>query len=97
MKILGYCLMAVSVLVPTVGVWVFIVQNRIGTPQEFVGLTMVALFMFVTVSTMGLIVLASDGALKLDPSFLKWLGGVTIAEVAGICTLIVKAYFSSAK
>lgn len=97
MKYLGYYLMIVSVVVPTIGAWVFIAQNRLDTPQEFTGMTMVALFMFVTVSTVGLIVLAASKEIELDPSFLKWLAGATIAEVAGICTIIVKAYFNTAK
>ncbi|MEG9437209.1 hypothetical protein JAO29_13705 [Edaphobacter sp. HDX4] len=97
MKILGYFLMVASVLIPTIGVWVFIATNRLSTPQQFVGLTMVALFIFVTVATIGLIVLAAIKAIQLDSGFLKWLGGATVAEVAGICTIIVKAYFGDHK
>ena len=93
MKQLGYFLMGAAVLIPTAGVSVFLVRNGLGDPKDFISLALVALFMFVTVSTMGLIVLASSKAIELEPGFLRWLAGATIAEVAGMCTLILKALY----
>jgi hypothetical protein len=96
MKIIGYIFMIAGVFASLGGGWSFIAFNKKSDPKEFIGITMVALFIFVTTSTMGLIVLATCNPpqITLDASFLKWLGGATIAEVAGIVTLIVKAYFT---
>jgi hypothetical protein len=90
----GYLVMAASVIIPGAGVWSFISRNHLNDPKDFAGLTMITLFIFVTMSTIGLIVLSASNAIALDVSFLKWLGGATVAEVAGICTIIVKAYFN---
>jgi hypothetical protein len=97
MKILGYLLMALAVVLPAAGVWAFIANNRLSNPKDFAGLTMISLFIFVTMSTMGLIILASSKAIELEAGFLRWLAGATVAEVAGISAIIVKAYFSSSK
>jgi len=93
--LVGYIILGASILVPFAGVWVFIQDNKLRTAQDFTALTMVGLFIFVTMATIGLIVLSSNKTLSIDPAFLKYLAGATIAEVAGMCTIIVKAYFSS--
>ncbi len=90
----GYYLMAASVLLPGTGVWVFITKNKIHSVEEFTGLAMIGLFIFVTMATIGLIVLGSKGELQIDSTFLKYMAGATVAEVAGMCAIIIKAYFS---
>jgi hypothetical protein len=89
----GYIVMAAAFVLPFIGVFFFMFHNGITRPEDFISLTLVCLFIFVTMSTVGLIVLASSGELQMDPSFLKWLAGATIAEVAGMCTIILKSYF----
>jgi hypothetical protein len=89
----GYLIMGAAFIMPFVGIWTFISLNKISRPDEFMAVTMMGLFIFVTMSTVGLIVLASSGELNIDTAFLKWLAGATIAEVAGMCTIIVRAYF----
>ena len=89
----GYVIMGAAFVLPFVGVWTFIAKNHLNTPEEFVSLTVISLFIFVTMSTIGLIVLGSSGELQISEAFLKWLAGATIAEVAGMCGIIIKAYF----
>lgn len=92
----GYVIMAAAFVLPFCGVSFFMFWNHIGDPKVFVSLAMICLFVFVTMSTIGLIVLGSAGELNISEDFLKWLAGATIAEVAGIVLIIVKAYFAVA-
>ncbi len=99
MKVIGYVFMIASVAASLGGAWVFISTNKKSNPKDFVGVTMVALFIFVTTATVGLIVLSTcdPPVMKIDSWLVKGLMAATVAEVAGICTLIVKAYFPAGK
>jgi hypothetical protein len=47
-----------------------------------------------TTTTFAIILLWGSGQLTLDVAFVKWLGGATVAEVAGILMIIVNFYFA---
>ena len=85
--------MLVVALIPSGGVMVFIGKNRISDAAVFIALTIVCIFAFVTVCTMGLIVLNAASVIELDKDFMRWLGGATVGEVAGMLLIVVRYYF----
>ena len=75
------------------GAW-FIASNHISDPRVFIAITLTSLFVLATTTTLAIIFLWGAKVLDLDKSFMNWLGGATIAEVAGILTIIVNFYFA---
>jgi hypothetical protein len=75
---------------------VFIASNKISDPKVFIAITLTSLFVLATTSTMAIIILWGAKLLTLDQAFVKWLGGATVAEVAGILTIIINYYFKEA-
>jgi hypothetical protein len=75
--------------------FVFISQNKISDPRDFIALTLTSLFVLATTSTLAIIILWGAKLLAFPDSFMQWLGGATVAEVAGILTIIINYYFKS--
>jgi hypothetical protein len=90
---LALLLVGAVLFILTVGVAFFILRNHIRDPKVFIGMTLTSLFILATTTTLGIIILWGAGVLKYEASFMNWLGGATVAEVAGILTIIVNFYF----
>jgi hypothetical protein len=91
---LAIVLIGVVLLILAANGFIFMWTNRINDPKDFIAITLTSLFVLVTTSTMAIILLWGAKVLELDAGFMKWLGGATVAEVAGILTIIVNYYFS---
>jgi hypothetical protein len=90
---LALMLVGAVLFILTAGVSYFILRNHIRDPKVFIGMTLTSLFILATTTTLGIIILWGAGVLKYEASFMNWLGGATVAEVAGILTIIVNFYF----
>jgi hypothetical protein len=89
-------LIGVVLLILALNGFVFISKNKISDPKDFIAITLTSLFVLTTTSTLAIIILWGAKLLTLDTAFVKWLGGATVAEVAGILTIIVNYYFKKA-
>jgi hypothetical protein len=92
---LAFILVAVVLFILTFGGAYFIARNHIHDPRVFIGITLTSLFVLATTTTLGIIILWGAKVLTFDTSFMNWLGGATVAEVAGILTVIVNFYFKA--
>lgn len=90
----GYALIIVVLVILAANGFLFIFWNHISDPKVFIAITLMSLFVLATTTTLAIIFLWGAGILKFESSFINWLGGVTIAEVAGILTIIVNFYFA---
>ena len=90
---LALLLVGAVLFILTAGCAFFIARNHISDPKVFIGITLTSLFVLATTTTLGIIILWGAKVLAFDASFMNWLGGATVAEVAGILTIIVNFYF----
>ena len=90
---LALMLVGAVLFILTAGVSYFILRNHIRDPKVFIGMTLTSLFILATTTTLGIIILWGAKVLTYEASFMNWLGGATVAEVAGILTIIVNFYF----
>jgi len=90
---LALILIGAVLFILTAGCAFFIARNHISDPKVFIGITLTCLFILATTTTLGIIILWGARILAYDSSFMNWLGGATVAEVAGILTIIVNFYF----
>lgn len=74
--------------------WVFMTSNHINDPKVYVALMLTSLFALATTTTLAIIFLWGAGILSFSEQFMNWLGGATVAEVAGILIIIVNFYFA---
>lgn len=79
-------------LLPLVAIWI-VNRGMQFQLDNFVALTLLGTFVFVTVETFAIILLQGFHELELPEKFLHWLGGATIGEVATLLTIIVRAVF----
>ena len=89
-------LIGVVLMILAANGFVFIASNKISDPKDFIAITLTSLFVLTTTSTLAIIILWGASLLKLDLGFVKWLGGATVAEVAGILSIIINYYFKKA-
>jgi hypothetical protein len=90
---LAMVLVCAVLFILTAGCAFFIARNHISDPKVFIGITLTSLFVLATTTTLGIIILWGAKVLTFEASFMNWLGGATVAEVAGILTIIVNFYF----
>lgn len=90
---LAFVLVVAVMLILTCAGAYFIAKNHIHDPKVFIGITLTCLFVLATTTTLGIIILWGAKVLTFDAAFMNWLGGATVAEVAGILTIIVNFYF----
>jgi hypothetical protein len=69
-------------------------SNHINDPKVYVALMLTSLFALATTTTLAIIFLWGAGILNFTEQFMNWLGGATVAEVAGILIIIVNFYFA---
>jgi hypothetical protein len=90
---LALILIVAVLFILTAGCAFFIARNHISDPKVFISITLTSLFVLATTTTLGIIILWGAQKLIFEASFMNWLGGATVAEVAGILTIIVNFYF----
>ena len=84
----GLGLLAVAVLVPTLGmIWW---GKPTGFP-EFTSMILLWIYMFAVIATFSIVILWGLGRLELPAKFMNWLGGATIGEIAGLVVMVVRA------
>ena|ERR1700676_2622744 len=60
---------------------------------ELIGLSVMTVFLSIVLVTVVFFFLAGLGYVKTSDKFMKWLGGITIAGLAGMATTILGFYF----
>lgn len=75
--------------------WIFMSSNSISDPKVYIAITLTSLFVLATTTTLAMIFLWGAGVLNFTEKFMNWLGGATVAEVAGILTIIISSYFTN--
>jgi hypothetical protein len=86
----GLGLLAFAVAIPIAAIlW----WGRPSTFAEFTSLIFLGIYMFVVIATFAIIILWGLGRLDIPESFMKWLGGATIGEVAGLLLFVVKQIY----
>ena len=91
-----YALLSVTLIIVTVFSAVFMMSNKINDLRTWLALALTATFIVLCVGTFALIVGHGNGTMTFDQTFLKYLGGVTIAEVAGIVAIVFNFFFKTA-
>jgi hypothetical protein len=74
---------------------VFMMSNKINDLRTWLALALTGTFIVLCVGTFSLIIGSGNGTMTFDATFLKYLGGVTIAEVAGIVAIVFNFFFKA--
>jgi hypothetical protein len=90
----AYALIITVLIILAANGFLFIFWNHITDPRVFIAITLMSLFVLTTTTTLAIIFLWGAGVLTFDKDFVHWLGGATVAEVAGILIIIVNFYFN---
>jgi hypothetical protein len=90
-----YVLTSLAFLVVTIFSAVFMMSNKISDLRTWLALALTATFIVCCVATVALIIGNGNGTMKFDEKFLQWLGGATIAEVAGIVMIVFRFFFTA--
>ena len=90
-----YILMIAAFLVVTVFAAVFMMSNKIDDLRTWLALALTATFIVCCIGTLALIIGTGNETMKFSDSLLRWLGGATIAEVAGIVLIVFRFFFSA--
>jgi hypothetical protein len=86
----GLGLLAFAVLVPSLAL---LLWGRAETFAQFVSMIFLWIYMFAVIATFAIVILWGLGRLDIPDSFMKWLGGATIGEIAGLLAFVVKQIF----
>ena len=70
-----------------------IVRLRGSSIPELIGLSVMTVFLSIVLVTVVFFFLAGLGYIKASDKFMKWLGGITIAGLAGMTTTVLGFYF----
>jgi hypothetical protein len=92
----GWILLAVlgaAFIVDVVTLSFLIGRFRCSTIPELVGLSVMTVFLSIVLLTVVFLFLAGLGYIDASDKFMQWLGGITIAELAGMATSIIGFYF----
>jgi hypothetical protein len=74
--------------------YVFIAANRISDTRVWLALGLVSTFIYCCVCTITVFVGLAAGTWSFkDDSLIKWMGGLTVAEIAGMVTLVLTFFF----
>jgi hypothetical protein len=90
-----YLLTGAAFLVVTVCSAVFMMSNKIADLRTWLALALTATFIVCCIGTLALIIGIGNEPMKIDVSLLRWLGGATIAKVAGIVFIVFHFFFKS--
>lgn len=90
-----YCLTLATFAVVTIYSAVFMWSNKISDLRTWLALALTGTFIVCCVGTLALIIGYGSQTMKFQEAFLKYLGGVTIAEVAGIVLIVFNFFFKS--
>jgi len=94
-KLFPYILTLSAFVVVTVFSAVFMMSNKISDLRTWLALALTDTFIVCCIATMSIIIAAGNKTMSFEYSFLRWLGGATIAEVAGIVLIVYKFFFSA--
>jgi hypothetical protein len=90
-----YALTSAAFLIVTVFSAVFMLSNKIADLRTWLALALTATFIVCCIATLALIIGTGNGTMTFDASLLRWLGGATIAEVAGIVLIVYRFFFAA--
>jgi hypothetical protein len=90
-----YALIAVTLIIVTVFSAVFMMSNKIDDLRTWLALALTATFILLCVGTFSLIIAYGNATMTFNTTFLQYLGGVTIAEVAGIVVIVFNFFFKA--
>jgi hypothetical protein len=68
-----------------------------GTITELMAACVMTVFLSVTLLTFTFFFLSGFGLVRSSESFQKWLGGITVAELAGMAATVIAYYFKVKK
>jgi hypothetical protein len=90
-----YILTSAAFVIVTVCSAVFMTSNKISDLRTWLALALTATFIVCCIATLALVIGYGNGTMKFEESLLKWLGGATIAEVAGIVLIVFRFFFNA--
>jgi hypothetical protein len=73
----------------------FMMSNKIDDLRTWLALALTATFILCCCTTLSLIIGTANKTMEIDKDMIKWLGGASIAEVAGIVTIVFNFFFKS--
>ena len=88
-----YFLTGAAFLVVTIFSAYFMMSNKIADLRTWLALALTATFIVCCIGTLALIIGIGNETMKIDVTLLRWLGGATIAEVAGIVLIVFQFFF----
>lgn len=95
-RLFPFLLIGFTVFVVTIFSAYFMMSNRINDLRTWLALALTDTFVVCTLTTLALIIAAGTKQMNFEEGFLKWLGGATIAEVAGIVLIVFRFFFANA-
>lgn len=90
-----YLLTTSAFVIVTVFSAVFMLSNHITDLRTWLALALTATFIVCCIATLAILIGSSNGTMKIEESLLRWLGGATIAEVAGIVLIVFRFFFAT--
>lgn len=91
-----YLLTIATFAIVTIYSAVFMLSNKINDLRTWLALALTDTFIVCCVGTLALIIGYGSETMRFQETFLKYLGGVTIAEVAGIVLIVFNFFFKQA-
>jgi hypothetical protein len=91
-----YILTSLTFVIVTVFSAIFMMTNKINDLRTWLALALTATFIVLCMGTFSLIIANGNRTMTFDKTFLQYLGGVTIAEVAGIVVIVFNFFFKAA-
>lgn len=90
-----YVLTCAVLVIVTVFSAMFMMSNKISDLRTWLALSLTATYIVLCIGTFSLIIANGGGTMTFQPDFLQWLGGATIAEVAGIVLIVFRFFFKA--
>lgn len=94
-RLFPFLLIGFTVLVVTIFSAIFMMSNKIDDLRTWLALALTDTFVVCTLTTLALIIAAGTNTMTFNEDFLRWLGGATIAEVAGIVLIVFRFFFTN--
>ncbi|GAC1418675.1 MAG: hypothetical protein NVSMB62_10640 [Acidobacteriaceae bacterium] len=94
-QLFPFLLISFTVLVVTLFSAIFMMSNKIDDLRTWLALALTDTFIVCTLTTLALIIAAGTDTMEFKEDFLRWLGGATVAEVAGIVLIVFRFFFTN--
>ena len=96
-QIFPYAMTGFTLIVVTIFSYIFMASNSINDVRVWLALGLTDCFIVACMSTIAVIIGIANKTMVIEAGLAKCLAGVTVAEIAGLVTIVVKFYFDKSE